>query len=335
MVSDVGLASALDRVIEGALGVVAGERVLIVHDAAHDQIAEFCSASARVLRADSVTFRLEDFGLRPHAHLPYEIVQALPNVQASLLAVNFHKGELAMRTEMVDRAAAAQLRHGHMVGVQRESIIAGFSVHPKRIAEKARALLVRFGPTSRITVKSKSGTDLTATLSPKCRWMDFGALVLRGKRVNLPGGEIVTSPEDVSGVYVAEGTLGDADGLWRKALRNTPVTLRIASSRITSVECPRDPTLARMITERLAKVGNLDRVGLLGFGVNLGLSEPVGDVFSDQKVPGVHLSLGETFPVATGASWTSKSWVALTALGLSQDIDIDSSAVMRSGRYLL
>jgi leucyl aminopeptidase (aminopeptidase T) len=335
MVSDVGLAAALDRVIEGALGVVAGERVLIVHDAAHDQVAELCSASARVLRAEPVTFRLEDFGPRPHAHLPHEIVQALPDAQASLLAVDFHNGELAMRTEVIERAAAARLRHGHIVGVQRASIIAGFSVHPKRIAEKARALLVRFGPPSRITVKSGSGTDLTATLSPKCRWVDYGALVMRGKRVNLPGGEVVTSPEDVSGVYVAEGTLGDADGIWRKRLRDTPVTLRIASSRVQSVECPRDPTLARTITEHLAKIGNLDRIGLLGFGVNLGLSEPVGDVFSDQKVPGVHLSLGETFPAATGASWTSKSWVALTALGLSQDVDIDSTAVMRSGRYLL
>lgn len=336
MVSDVGLAAAVDRVIEGALGVVAGERMLIVHDAAHDQIAELCAAASRVLHAEPVMFRLEDFGSRPHAHLPHEIVSALGDAQASLLAVDFHKGELAMRTEMIDRAAAAQLRHGHMVGVQRASIIAGFSVHPKRIAEKARALLVRFGPTSRITVKSKSGTDLIATLSPKCKWMDFGALVLRGKRVNLPGGEIVTSPEDVSGVYVAEGTLGDADGIWRKRLRDTPVTLRIASSRIQSVECARDPMLARMITERLGTVGNLDRVGLLGFGVNRGLSEPLGDVFSDQKVPGVHLSLGETFPAATGASWTSKSWVALTATNSpGQDVDIDSSAVMRSGRYLL
>lgn len=88
--------------------------------------------------------------------------------------------------------------------------------------------------------------------------MEFGATVAAGKRVNLPGGELVTSPDS---------------------------------------------------------------------------AQPTGDVFADQKVPGLHLSLGETFPEATGATWTSKSWIALTLA--SCDVEIDRSQVIRAGRYIV
>jgi leucyl aminopeptidase (aminopeptidase T) len=238
-----------------------------------------------------------------------------------------------MRSEIVKHAADAGVRHGHMVGVSIASMVAGFSIDPRRIAEKSRALQVRIGPTSRIAVRSTSGTDLVVTLSPKSRWLDYGAVVLRGKRVNLPGGELVTSPDDVSGTYVADGTLGDADGALRRSLAATPITLKIQRSRVTDVSCAKSPSLAHLVTSRLAHAANLDRIGLVGFGVNIGLTEPNGDVFSDQKVPGVHVSLGETFPAQTGATWTSQSWIAFTSS--KQDVDIDGTAVMRGGRYLL
>jgi hypothetical protein len=107
--------------------------------------------------------------------------------------------------------------------------------------------------------------------------------------VNLPGGEIITSPESVEGAYLANGTLGDADGALNRLLQSTPITLRIAGARVK-------------------------------------------DVFSDQKIPGVHLSLGETFPQATGATWTSNSWIAFTSV--EHDADIDKTRVLRRGRYV-
>ena len=108
--------------------------------------------------------------------------------------------------------------------------------------------------------------------------------------------------------------------------------MKIASSRVTAVECS-DQGLARTLLERMFRVANLDRVGMVGFGLNLGLSAPVGDVFTDQKLPGVHLSLGETFPEKTGASWTSKSWLALTTVDV--DVDIDRLPIVRRGRYMI
>ncbi len=330
---DAGLAVAATRLVEGSLGLVRGETLLLVHDAAHTAVAEVVVDVVKSIGASAKVFRLEDFGSRPCTRTPAPIVDAMPQAQASLLMVDFHRGELSMRTEIVERAAAARLRHGHMVGVTRASLIAGFSVDPRRVSDQMRSLVVRLGPNARIHARSRAGTDLHIELSPRCQWVEYGCVVQPGKRVNLPGGELITCPAKVDGTYVADGTLGDAEGSLTRSLRDAPITLRIAASRVQSVECAREPGLGRMVSDRVRQFANLDRVGLVGFGVNIGISAPVGDVFTDQKVPGVHLSLGETFPEKTGALWSAKSWIALTSA--ETDVDVDKLAVLRSGRYLI
>jgi hypothetical protein len=331
---DAGLAVAAHRLVEGALGVVPGERVVLVHDEGQRDFAEFVIEAIEGARGEVVAFRLEELGPRPHPRLHERIAQAMEEAQISVLLVSLHPGELQMRSELVDLAERRRLRHGHMVGVSRASLLAGFSVDPHRIAEKARALTARLRFDSRIRVKSAAGTDLLVELGPRCRWVEHGAVVPPGRRVNLPGGELVTSPANTSGVYVVDGTYADGDGaLPGGRLATTPVTLRIDASRVHAVECTRDPSLARAIADRLARVPNLDRVGLVGFGLNLGLTGPVGDIFTDQKVPGVHVSLGESFPQRTGALVTAKTWVAFTAV--ETDADVDKIAVLRRGRYMV
>jgi leucyl aminopeptidase (aminopeptidase T) len=330
---DVGLATAASRLVEQSLGVVPGERVVLVYDEPHRAIAEAIEAAVREAKSEPVTFKLEDLGPRPFTSLDARVAAAARDAQATILLVDFHEGELEMRAEMVALASRHRLRHGHMVGVTRASVVSGFAVDPRRVADKTRELLVRLKPDSRITVKSAAGTDVVIELAPRCRWVEYGCVVGPGKAVNLPGGELITSPESVTGTYVADGTLGDAEGTLTRALGETPLTLHLVASRVRSIECPRDPGLARALARRVAAVRDLDRVGLVIFGVNLGLSTPVGDIASDQKIPGVHLALGQTFPEQTGAAWTSASWLGVTSVAC--DADIDSLPVLRGGRYML
>ena len=102
---------------------------------------------------------------------------------------------------------------------------------------------------------------------------------------------------------------------------------------MTHIDCPEDRDLARSLAETIASVPNLDRVGLVGFGLNAGIDRPFGNVFTDQKVPGVHISLGETFPARTGALWTASSWIAFTTA--SCDASIDQALVLRDGRFIV
>lgn len=330
---DRALADAARSAIVGALSVVAGERVALVGDAEHVEALDALESATRGAGAVPVRIVLEDLAPRPHERLDARVAAAIIGAQASVLLISFHPHELAMRTQLVDLAAERGLRHAHMVGVGRESMVAGLAIDPRRLEEQMRALRVRLGPHAEIGVKSAAGTDLVVGVAPWCRWLVYGGIVRPGKKDNLPSGELVTSPHDVEGVYVADGTLGDADGLLARSLRASPVVLRISAGRVRSVACERDRALATLIERAIGRVPNLDRIGLVGFGLNAGLAQPQGNVFTDQKVPGVHLSLGETFPARTGAQWTSASWIAFTTA--SCDADIDQLPVLRKGRFVL
>lgn len=330
---DAGVVVAARRLIEQSLAVVRGEKVVLVYDRAHEDIGVIVADAVVNTSATPVSFRLEDLGARPHAQLAPAIRSAIMDGQASVLLVDFHGGELDMRTSIVHYAAQHGLRHGHMVGVSRASMVAGFSVDPYRISEKMRAILTRLRPGGKLTVRSDAGTALTVTLGQTTRWIEYGSVVGPGKRVNLPGGELVTNPASVDGVYVADGTLGDADGALMRRLAATPLSVRIDRGRVVAIECPREPSLADAVMRRIRRTNDLDRVGLFNFGVNLGLSEPVGEIFTDQKLPGVHLSLGTTFPEKTGATWDCPSWVGFTTR--SCDVDLDKLAILRRGHYLV
>lgn len=331
-VTDPALAVAAKRTIEGALGVTGGERVVLVGDRDHAEALGALEEAARAAGAEPVPFVLEELAPRPHKWLHPRIAKELAEAKASVLLVSFHPHELAMRTELVDRAAAHLLRHAHMVGVERESMVAGLSVEPHRLEEQVNALRARIGPSSEISVKSVAGTDLVIRLAPWCRWLVYGGVVRPGSKDNLPSGEMVTSPEDIEGVYVADGTLGDADGALARSLRETPIVLRIRKGRVEHVECEGDAALADRVSRAIAAFPNLDRVGLVGFGLNAGIKRPLGNVFTDQKVPGVHISLGETFPARTGALWTAASWIAFTTA--SCDASIDQRPVLQGGRFV-
>ncbi|CAN5344060.1 hypothetical protein BH09MYX1_BH09MYX1_06190 [soil metagenome] len=329
---DAGVVVAARRLVEQSLAVVRGEKLVVIFDKAHEDIGTIVCDAAIVAGATALSRCMEDFGPRPHVRLVAPIRDAIAEAQASVLLVDFHGGELEARSAIVGAAAEHKLRHGHMVGVSRASMIAGFSVDPYRISEKMRAIQTRVRPGGHIALRSDLGTALTVRLG-ECRWIEYGSIVSPGKRVNLPGGELVTSPLGVDGVYVADGTLGDGDGALLRNLQNTPITLRFENGRVVAVECAREPSLAHAITVRMRRTNQLDRVGLFNFGVNLGLSEPYGEIFTDQKVPGGHLSLGTTFPDKTGATWDCSSWIAFTTR--SCDVDIDKHAILRRGHYLV
>jgi hypothetical protein len=78
---------------------------------------------------------------------------------------------------------------------------------------------------------------------------------------------------------------------------------------------------------------NLERVGLVMLGTNVGILAPVGEALCDQNLPGLHLSFGGTFPEMTGATWTAKSQLTMTCA--ASDVDLDGLPLLRSGRYMV
>ncbi len=326
------LEAAAFGVMDGALAIVPGEHVVVVTDASTAEFGEALVAAVSGFRATAEAFVLEDLGPRPHGTLHPLIRRALPRAHASVMHTSFHRGEYPMRAELVDVALSNRLRHAHMVGVTRRSIVAGLAASPLRIAEVSRALRLRILPNCRIHVRSYAGTDLMVHCEPWCRWYETSGVIQPGTKANLPAGELVTSPSSVNGVYVADGWVGDGGGLVHAELAAGPLKITFARGAVVGIE-GEDEAMVRQVQQLIARTPNLDRAGLISFGTNVGMTGLVDDIFTNQKLPSFHISLGLSFPEKTGASWTARDWIAFTAR--NSDVDIDGAAVMRAGRYLI
>jgi leucyl aminopeptidase (aminopeptidase T) len=78
---------------------------------------------------------------------------------------------------------------------------------------------------------------------------------------------------------------------------------------------------------------NSDRVGELAFGTNLGVTEMIGVLLQDEKMPGVHMAFGDPYGRQTGAAWKSATHVDV--LTRACDVWIDDDQIIAGGRYLL
>ncbi len=330
---DYEVANAARRVIEGALGLVAGERIVIAVDHARRDMGETLAEVARNTGAKAELLELEELGQRPLRRVPDPMRAALSNAQASILWCGFEDGEQAMRMELViELVRKLDLRHAHMIGVTRRSMVAGFSVDPARILDASRAVRTRIRPDSLLRVKTSAGTDLEVKLDPKNRWMEHVGVIRPGRWENLPTGEIVTSPAAARGVFVADASMGGHFGQAAGLLNDKPVRLEIEGGVCKAVRC-RDLSLQREVERFIKSELNGERVGAVGFGTNVGITAPIGDVSCDQNMPGMHIGLGSTFAEMTGASWNSRIQITFTCG--HGDVDIDGSPLMRSGRYII
>ena len=110
-----------------------------------------------------------------------------------------------------------------------------------------------------------------------------------------------------------------------------PVRITFEASQVKSVTCD-DGLLLRAVEGYLASDALADRVGTIAFGTNVGIVAPIGEIVCDQNLPGLHVSLGATFPEITGAPEGAKTQLTLTAQTL--DIELDGQRIMLAGRYL-
>jgi leucyl aminopeptidase (aminopeptidase T) len=235
---DYSLLTAAGRIVEGALSVVSGEAVVIIVGADQRAFGETVATVAHTMGAKPQLLILEDHGARPHDALAPAIIEALAQAQASVFCADSRPDEKAMRVALLGQSTRLGIRHAHLVGVTRRSLLAGFSAEPRRLAEAARAVRVRVRPSSVFRVKSPAGTDLTVRCDPACRWSDHSGPIRAGRWENLPAGEVLTCPADASGLYVATASMSSSFGVQREALRHCPLRLWFEHGVLKRMESP-------------------------------------------------------------------------------------------------
>jgi leucyl aminopeptidase (aminopeptidase T) len=328
---DYAVEAAAERVLHASLALRHGERLLIIVDRANGARGDAFGRAATEVGAHPTTLVLEDLAPRPQARLHGSILEALSKCDAAVLSIESVVGEASARRTLWDAVCrGGRVRYAHSVGTSNESFIAGTSIDSRRLAELAASIRQRMRPTSLLRVTSRAGTDVTLRVSSRYRWREDSGIASPGAPTQLPAGELFTHPETVDGVYVVEGSVMTDSGSLPDAGQPGALRFDIKGGHVVRVRSPR---FGVQLESLMRQHTDLDRVGVVCIGTNTGLLSPSGVFGIDQKMPGAHIVLGETFRDVTGATWSSGSLIGATCTHC--DIDVDGTPLLRGGRYVI
>lgn len=190
----------------------------------------------------------------------------------------------------------------------------------------------RVRPASKFKARTPGGTDLEVALDPRWRWAENVGAIRAGRWENLPSGELVTCPADAHGTFVADGSMSATVGQAAGLLAKNPVRFEIDHGVVKSVACA-DRALERAIDAFIHQDSHSHHVGTIIIGTNVGIAEPTGEIVCDQNLPGLHVSLGSTYPEMTGAP--TRTRIYLTMTNAHGDVDLDGTPLIRRGRYMM
>jgi len=318
--------------VRTCLRIQPGERVALITDRETAEIAASLAGEIREAGAIHDICFMEDYGPRPMLDLPAPIRTALERADVSIYAGQPKTGELAFRRAMTEVVDRRHIRHAHMVSISRQIMCEAMRADFNEVDAISQRLRDRAAKARRITAKSPAGSDLAATFDPEIRWLKTSGIISTHKWGNLPGGEVLTAPARVDGVYVADGVVGDYLCARYGDLRDTPLTIQIENSRIAGLSCARqdlvDEFRAYTKTDE-----NSDRVGEFAIGTNIAVDHVIGNILQDEKLPTLHLAFGHPYSEHTGAKWASTTHIDV--VGRRFDIWFDDDQVMTEGKFLI
>jgi leucyl aminopeptidase (aminopeptidase T) len=326
------LAPGARNAIEVCLAIQPGERVALIADEASREVAASLGDALARVGAATESILIEQVAPRPLTEAPRQVLDALERADAGILCVHPLQGELPSRMAIVATVERRQIRYAHMVGVTAEIMMQGMRADYRLVDRLSTRLCERMRTAVSLRVRTPSGTAITATFDPALHWVKTSGIISTRYWSNLPAGEVFTTPASVDGTFVCNGTAGDYFGPKYGDLAPTPLTLEIKGGRLVAAHCARQE-LEREFWDYCHTDQWSDRVGELAFGTNLALTDMIGILLQDEKVPGVHLAFGDPYGSQTGADWKSRTHIDV----LTRDCDvwIDDLQVIRSGRYLL
>jgi leucyl aminopeptidase (aminopeptidase T) len=211
-------------------------------------------------------------------------------------------------------------------------MLEGMRADFNRVDTLSKKVLDIVSKAKEITGKTGAGSNFTGTLNPEYRWLKTSGIISRDKWGNLPGGEIFTSPGEVNGVYVVDGVVGDYLCDKYGDLEHQPLTIRIKSNRITEV-FSENKALEQDFWGYTHTDENSDLVGEFAIGTNIELTNVIGQILQDEKLPGIHIAFGNPYGEHTGAKWFSSTHIDV--VGRKFDIWADDRMIMRAGEFVL
>jgi aminopeptidase len=329
-----GLEEGARQAVNVCLGLRKGERVTIIMDRATLEIGKALGRISREATDKVKVFVLEDFGKRPLGGVPGEIEESVKLGGVTILTLRKIGDEIHNLRKPLRILATSHGRYANMPGVTRKVFETGMSTDHRGVWKFSDRVYGILKGSRRIRVRSGNGTNLALEFSPKIRWVDSsGDMRMPGHTgTNLPGAEVYTCPNNASGVFVADVELGDYLTEKYGFLYKTPVRLSIRNGRVVSVKC-KNKGLEDELIRYMKTDSDANRVSEFALGTNPFLRDFIGAFIQDEKVPGVHIALGNPYPEVTGAAYSSR--VHLDCITSNPTVWVDGKRIMESGRFLI
>ncbi len=318
------------------LRIQRNEKVTLITDRSCMAIAASIAVELDDLGCEWQGFVLEELAPRPLTGMPLEILEDMESSQVSIFAVEVQPNELRSRMEMTDVVNRRRMRHAHMVNITPEIMLQGMRADFAEIDKLSQAVLERVRKATYVRATTPAGTDIHAQMNPDYRWFKTSGIISTEKWGNLPGGECFTAPDEVNGVFVVDGVVGDFLCKEYGLLVDQPLTIHIEGNRIVRASSP-NKKLEKDFWNYTHTDENSDRVGEFAIGTNIGVERVIGNILQDEKFPGVHIAFGDPYGAHTGAKW--KSSTHIDVVGLRFNIWLGNAQgeeqIMRDGVFLI
>jgi leucyl aminopeptidase (aminopeptidase T) len=321
--------------------VTAGEKVVVVTDRQTETLADALIRQIGRQGGQARKFVMEDLGARPAegaSPLVFDdsIAQAMTSSQASFYIAQCKRGELAsFRRPMLATVERHRLRHAHMPGFTEQMMSEGMASDYSQIQALSRRVYEVVRPARQIRVTTGAGTDLVARFDPAIRWVVSDGLITPDQWMNLPDGEVFTSPVTAEGRVVVDGCFGDFFSEKYGLVGKTPLQYDLKDGRAIrkTVRCDNKALEQDFIRYTFETDENSNRLGEFAIGTNTGLTGLIGNLLQDEKFPGIHLALGSPYPTKTGATWDSSAHN--DGILLRPTITVEDRTIMRDGQFLI
>ncbi len=326
------LAPGARNAVRTCLRIAPHERVVLVTDLETEEIAASLADQVRQVGAEIDVHVMEDYGSRPMLAVPAPVRASLERADVSIYAGQPKSGELAFRRELTQVIDRRQIRHAHMVSISRRIMCEAMRADFNEVDALSLRVLERAEKARKITARSRAGSFLEATFDPEIKWLKTSGIISTSKWGNLPGGEVLTAPARVDGVYVADGVVGEYLCARYGDLKDTPLSVTIVDSRITELRCE-NQDLVNDFRAYTSTDENSNRVGEFAIGTNIALGDIIGNILQDEKLPTLHIAFGHPYSEHTGAKWRSTTHIDI--VGRRFDIWFDGDQVMAEGKFLI
>ena len=316
---DVELGKIARRAVEDYLGVVRGERFLIVTDTmTSPAIAPALAAAAHGLGADpviAVMTRRSRSGEEP----PAPVAAAMIESDVVLAAAS----RSCYHTEAKGAAQAAGTRGVFNAPSQEDAWLEGAMTADFLVMrEEAMRLADVLRGASEMHVTSPAGTDVSFSIEGRepMGWLS-GVCRNPGEVSAFPGGEVSLPPVEgsTSGQIVIELVLTDIGAI------TTPITWVVRDGLVIDISGGAE---AEQLRAHVDGVENATNIGELGIGINP-LARITSDITESKKRLGTaHMAMGDS---AGGYGGTVVSDVHLDGIIMTPRIEVDGRVVADRG----